>query len=294
MRQPFFSLDDQRIDECDGDGLPWPDDAVDEALISSLPVLDDRFLEALGVDCSPPAPMDVDVHLRLTQSPAAGRKTNSGGAFPLWDVPTKPRRQPAAARKRPWSHPSVSFGVPAVHEAPPAHGGHGVSADNAGVFSYGSDIKPSKLSYGGDIKPGKLSLSYSSDGGSKVDDMGGGRRRSAGRKREQAPEGQECGHCHTTETPQWRNGPDGPATLCNACGIRYRMGRDKLVPEYRPSTSPFFRSGEHSNRNSKVQKLREKKVKALKLYGDGGGSGAPGGAMTTAKVAGNVDISSVL
>ncbi|XBI95899.1 hypothetical protein VPH35_032269 [Triticum aestivum] len=249
MRQPFFSLDDQRIEECDdGDGLPCPDDLVDEALISSLPVLDDNFLEALGVDCSPPAPMDVDVDLRVTRSPAAGPKTNSGGAFPRWD--------------RPWSHPSMSFGVPDVHEAPAAHDGHG------------------------------LSSSYSSDG--NADDLGGGRRRSAGRKRDQAPEDQECGHCHTTDTPQWRNGPDGPGTLCNACGIRFRMGRDKLVPEYRPSTSPFFRSGEHSNRNSKVQKLREKKVKALKLYGDGGSSGAPRGAMTLAKVAGNVDTRSVL
>lgn len=31
-----------------------------------------------------------------------------------------------------------------------------------------------------------------------------------------------CSHCSTTNTPQWRMGPNGPGTLCNACGIRYR------------------------------------------------------------------------
>ncbi|KAF0911049.1 hypothetical protein E2562_005436 [Oryza meyeriana var. granulata] len=66
-----------------------------------------------------------------------------------------------------------------------------------------------------------------------------------------------CGHCHTTETPQWRAGPDGPSTLCNACGIRYRM--NQLLPEYRPSTSPGFGRDEYSNRHRKVLELGEKK-----------------------------------
>lgn len=30
-----------------------------------------------------------------------------------------------------------------------------------------------------------------------------------------------CAVCKTTETPEWRRGPNGPATLCNACGIRW-------------------------------------------------------------------------
>uniref|UniRef100_K3YZ64 GATA-type domain-containing protein n=1 Tax=Setaria italica TaxID=4555 RepID=K3YZ64_SETIT len=71
-----------------------------------------------------------------------------------------------------------------------------------------------------------------------------------------------CSHCASTETPQWRAGPDGPGTLCNACGIRYKM--NKLLPEYRPSTSPSFRSDKHSNRHRKVVKLREK-VKVEKI-----------------------------
>uniref|UniRef100_J3N6K3 GATA-type domain-containing protein n=1 Tax=Oryza brachyantha TaxID=4533 RepID=J3N6K3_ORYBR len=53
-------------------------------------------------------------------------------------------------------------------------------------------------------------------------------------------------------------GPEGPGTLCNACGIRSKM--DRLLPEYRPSTSPNFNGDEHSNRHRKVLKLRQKKV----------------------------------
>jgi hypothetical protein len=32
---------------------------------------------------------------------------------------------------------------------------------------------------------------------------------------------QQCDKCHTSVTPQWRKGPNGPASLCNACGLRY-------------------------------------------------------------------------
>ena len=33
--------------------------------------------------------------------------------------------------------------------------------------------------------------------------------------------GRACAHCHKGNTPMWRNGPVGPQTLCNACGIRW-------------------------------------------------------------------------
>ncbi|KAL6868220.1 hypothetical protein ACP4OV_015065 [Aristida adscensionis] len=84
------------------------------------------------------------------------------------------------------------------------------------------------------------------------------RRRPTARQRNRQAQ-RECSHCGNTKTPQWRTGPDGPGTLCNACGIRFTA--KKLLPEYRPSTSPSFNSGEHSNRHRKVVKLREKKEK---------------------------------
>ncbi|XP_044978729.1 GATA transcription factor 16-like [Hordeum vulgare subsp. vulgare] len=34
-----------------------------------------------------------------------------------------------------------------------------------------------------------------------------------------------CADCNTTKTPLWRGGPNGPKSLCNACGIRYRKRR---------------------------------------------------------------------
>ncbi|GAA0140346.1 hypothetical protein LIER_01711 [Lithospermum erythrorhizon] len=30
-----------------------------------------------------------------------------------------------------------------------------------------------------------------------------------------------CNACQTTTTPMWRRGPNGPHTLCNACGLRH-------------------------------------------------------------------------
>ncbi|KAL6610517.1 hypothetical protein ACP70R_040486 [Stipagrostis hirtigluma subsp. patula] len=70
-------------------------------------------------------------------------------------------------------------------------------------------------------------------------------------------EGRRCLHCETDKTPQWRTGPMGPKTLCNACGVRYKSGR--LVPEYRPAASPTFVVSKHSNSHRKVLELRRQK-----------------------------------
>ncbi|XP_031390317.1 GATA transcription factor 2-like [Punica granatum] len=66
-----------------------------------------------------------------------------------------------------------------------------------------------------------------------------------------------CTHCASESTPQWRTGPQGPKTLCNACGVRYKSGR--LVPEYRPAASPTFVLTQHSNSHRKVMELRRQK-----------------------------------
>lgn len=73
------------------------------------------------------------------------------------------------------------------------------------------------------------------------------------------PSGQavrKCLHCEITKTPQWRAGPMGPKTLCNACGVRYKSGR--LYPEYRPAASPTFVPSLHSNSHKKVVEMRNK------------------------------------
>ncbi|XP_044468852.1 GATA transcription factor 11-like [Mangifera indica] len=66
----------------------------------------------------------------------------------------------------------------------------------------------------------------------------------------------KCTHCEVTETPQWREGPLGPKTLCNACGVRYRSGR--LLPEYRPAASPTFVPSLHSNSHKRVLEMRNR------------------------------------
>ncbi|KAK7853808.1 GATA transcription factor 11 [Quercus suber] len=76
------------------------------------------------------------------------------------------------------------------------------------------------------------------------------------RKNREEEEGyvRKCSHCEAEETPQWREGPLGPKTLCNACGVRYKSGR--LVPEYRPAASPTFDVSKYSNFHKKI--LRNK------------------------------------
>jgi len=65
-----------------------------------------------------------------------------------------------------------------------------------------------------------------------------------------APPGR-CHSCNRAETPEWRRGPDGARTLCNACGLHYakltrKMGVNKaaaltgsnLRPKHLDATRP--------------------------------------------------------
>jgi len=76
-----------------------------------------------------------------------------------------------------------------------------------------------------------------------------------------APGDRRCRHCGVQKTPQWRAGPEGAKTLCNACGVRYKSGR--LLPEYRPACSPTFVSDIHSNSHRKVLEMRRKKESGM-------------------------------
>ncbi|CAL1404266.1 unnamed protein product [Linum trigynum] len=100
------------------------------------------------------------------------------------------------------------------------------------------------------------------------------------RKQQQgtSSETRRCSHCGVSETPQWREGPLGPKTLCNACGVRHRSGR--LFPEYRPAASPTFTPAVHSNSHRKVLELRKKTC-----TGDGSGEEEGAGSATTTSTA---------
>lgn len=43
-----------------------------------------------------------------------------------------------------------------------------------------------------------------------------------------------CRNCGAMSTPQWRCGPEGPRTLCNACGVRWRKGLPLKPKEEQP------------------------------------------------------------
>jgi len=47
-----------------------------------------------------------------------------------------------------------------------------------------------------------------------------------------------CRFCGTTSTPEWRKGPDGPGTLCNACGIKYSKSVNDLKESIRSKMNP--------------------------------------------------------
>ena len=90
---------------------------------------------------------------------------------------------------------------------------NGYDPDNAS--SYGDDAKNGGGFANGDNKTRKRGVSSAlslnmSDGTNR-------------RPKRAAPPGR-CHSCNRAETPEWRRGPDGARTLCNACGLRKSRG----------------------------------------------------------------------
>ncbi|KAI9299829.1 hypothetical protein BJ944DRAFT_41371 [Cunninghamella echinulata] len=47
-----------------------------------------------------------------------------------------------------------------------------------------------------------------------------------------------CHSCNISETPEWRRGPDGARTLCNACGLHYaKLARKQVEQEQKDNLS---------------------------------------------------------
>lgn len=66
---------------------------------------------------------------------------------------------------------------------------------------------------------------------------------SEGKKRRgrAAPPGR-CHSCNRAETPEWRRGPDGARTLCNACGLHYaKLTRKQTMKQSQGSNSSSLR-----------------------------------------------------
>ncbi|EKG16558.1 PAS domain-containing protein [Macrophomina phaseolina MS6] len=44
-----------------------------------------------------------------------------------------------------------------------------------------------------------------------------------------------CSRCGRTDSPEWRRGPDGPKTLCNACGLMYSKAKRRTEKQLEQS-----------------------------------------------------------
>ncbi|KAJ2235503.1 hypothetical protein IWW45_002554 [Coemansia sp. RSA 485] len=67
-------------------------------------------------------------------------------------------------------------------------------------------------------------------------------------KRSDAAQPNTCRSCGISETPEWRRGPDGARTLCNACGLHYAKLNKKRATE--ANTHPGAESDAGSQTNS--------------------------------------------
>ncbi|KAJ7981007.1 GATA transcription factor [Quillaja saponaria] len=177
-----------------------------------------------------------DLQLLQTYSPVSVFESSSTCSLenPTFDPTIIPAKRARSKRRRPSSFSSL-LSIPFISTMPNLQDSHETSA------SYLSG----KVSNTAKRKQRKKDLSMLS--GSTEMKIIPLQEPSATRK---------CTHCQVTKTPQWREGPMGPKTLCNACGVRYRSGR--LYPEYRPAASPTFVASVHSNCHKKVIEMRNK------------------------------------
>lgn len=184
-----------------------------------------------------------DLHQFRTYSPVSvfeSSSTSSGeNAF---DQPVIPKRA-RGKRQRPSSFNPV-FSIPFISPSPDLQKPQRAAASESDFEAH----LTGKSSYGSKRKPRKKDLSMLSGDGEMT--------RSSS---QESIVPRKCMHCQVTKTPQWREGPMGPKTLCNACGVRYRSGR--LFPEYRPAASPTFVASLHSNCHKKVLEMRNQAIR---------------------------------
>lgn len=60
-----------------------------------------------------------------------------------------------------------------------------------------------------------------------------------------------CEFCHVEETPKWREGPHGPRSLCNVCGLIYAKREERarsflMAREFSTNSYSGTSSGTHS------------------------------------------------
>ncbi|KAF6265750.1 hypothetical protein COO60DRAFT_1623835 [Scenedesmus sp. NREL 46B-D3] len=89
--------------------------------------------------------------------------------------------------------------------------------------------------------------------------------------------GKVCCECGATQTPQWREGPQGPKTLCNACGVRYQRSQSKAKSNKRQASERARGSPMHARAPKQACPASRAAVGAgAAAAGDTGKGGADG------------------
>ncbi|GLC46592.1 hypothetical protein PLESTF_001903300 [Pleodorina starrii] len=78
--------------------------------------------------------------------------------------------------------------------------------------------------------------------------------------------GRTCVECGATQTPQWREGPAGPKTLCNACGVRYVRAQQRANKRAVAvgAARAGYGAGGRQSRNSKAAKAEAASARAAR------------------------------
>ncbi|CAE6341005.1 unnamed protein product [Rhizoctonia solani] len=79
------------------------------------------------------------------------------------------------------------------------------------------------------------------------------------KKRSRATPPGHCHSCEISETPEWRRGPDGQRTLCNACGLRRSISDFSTL-----TVSPFPCSTDYA----KLVRKRDRIISSLPVGGE--------------------------
>ncbi|PSR91311.1 GATA transcription factor [Actinidia chinensis var. chinensis] len=77
-----------------------------------------------------------------------------------------------------------------------------------------------------------------------------------------------CSDCKTTKTPLWRSGPQGPKSLCNACGIRQRKARRAMIAAAAAANGTVLATNSPKRTKVKIKenKWRSSYKKPFKIY----------------------------
>ncbi|KAM0927650.1 hypothetical protein ACQ4PT_002729 [Festuca glaucescens] len=243
-------------------GVVLPDQMEDALFRSSSPT---SVLEDSGFNANKNSNNNGGSSASSSSSSASSSSESFSGSARPWSVPVSPRPEPPVfvipARARSKRSRTSAFPTAIRAAAPPPEATILVPTPmywpTTSSYSEPESIAESNNSQPPAMKKKKkakrpappVTSDAEGDGDADYEEGSGGAALPPGAVR-------RCTHCQIEKTPQWRAGPLGPKTLCNACGVRYKSGR--LFPEYRPAASPTFVPAVHSNSHKKVVEMRQK------------------------------------